>query len=39
MKKTILGLVCIVALGAATLNTNGYQVGDTAEDFSLMGGR
>jgi len=37
MKKTILGLVCIVALGAATLNTNGYQVGDTAEDFSLMG--
>ena len=37
MKKTILGLLCIVALGAATLNTNGYQVGDTAEDFSLMG--
>ena len=37
MKKTILGLVFIVALGAATLNTNGYQVGDTAEDFSLMG--
>jgi peroxiredoxin len=37
MKKTILGLVCIVALGAATLSTNGYQVGDTAEDFSLMG--
>ncbi len=37
MKKTILGLVCIVALGAASLNTNGYQVGDTAEDFSLMG--
>ena len=37
MKKIILGLVCIVALGAATLNTNGYQVGDTAEDFSLMG--
>ena len=37
MKKTILGLLCIVALGAATLSTNGYQVGDTAEDFSLMG--
>jgi peroxiredoxin len=37
MKKTILGILCIVALGAATLSTNGYQVGDTAEDFSLMG--
>jgi peroxiredoxin len=37
MKKVILGLLCIVALGAATQSTNGYKVGDTATDFSLMG--
>jgi peroxiredoxin len=37
MKKVILGLVCILALVAATTSTSGYQVGDTVEDFSLKG--
>ena len=37
MKKVILGLVCMVALVAATTSTDGYQVGDKVEDFSLKG--
>ena len=37
MKKVILGLVCVVALMAATTSTDGYKVGDTVEDFSLKG--
>ncbi|PCJ65676.1 MAG: thioredoxin family protein [Bacteroidetes bacterium] len=37
MKKILLGLVCIAALASATSNTSGYQIGDTVDDFSLMG--